>query len=382
MLIKLLRQSVLWAILLLLFFVVCFSVVPSYKQFHKDFTGDSQTIKYPGFSKKTLESHALQKYTETLFEKNVRLRKKLISINNQLYYSLFKKSFAENSTLVVGKNDQLFELNYILDYCKTKKELSDLATWADHIAELNHYITSQGKTFLYIITPSKAEHIPETIPDRFHCKSKGIKDAVYQLDKLLTERNVPHVNGPDLIKNATITYNMVMFPTGGIHWHWLGSTIEAAAIVDALRLQTKLPFPTLQFTYNMDKPRAGDTDRDILSVAALWEKKYSYKVPQIQFLNPTYSGKPITLSVIGGSFNWSLNRIFLQNKLFTEINYYFYFNRHEKLIKPDQLIKWSNEINMAKLMKSDIIILEENSAVLVSDHGKRFYEKIMETYVN
>lgn len=373
----LLKHSFIWSIFTLLLFVVCFSVVPSFKQFHKDFRGDSENIKYPGFSKKSLQSHDFQKYTETLFEKNIRLRKKLISLNNQLYYTFFKKSFAENSTLVVGKNDQLFELNYILDYCKTTKALSELTIWADQIAALNDYITSKGKTFLYIITPSKAEHMPETIPERFHCKSKGIKDAVYRLDELLTERKVPHVNGPELIKNATNTYNMPMFPKGGIHWNWLGSTVEAAAIVDTLRLTTPFPFPQIQFTYVMGKPRIGDTDRDILSVAQLWESAYKYKVPQIQFLNPAYRGKPLKLSVIGGSFNWSLNRIFLENKLFTEVNYYFYFNRHEKLFTPNQKINWSDTINTADILKSDIIILEENSAVLVSDHGRRFFEKIM-----
>src|SRR5687768_17363975 len=115
---RLFKHSFLWLILIFIFFVVCFSVVPSFKQFQKSFNGDSEKIKYPGFSKNSLQTHEFQKYTETLFEKNVRLRKKLISLNNQLYYALFKKSFAENSTLVIGKHHQLFELNYILDYCR------------------------------------------------------------------------------------------------------------------------------------------------------------------------------------------------------------------------------------------------------------------------
>ncbi len=374
---KLFKHSFLWLILIFIFFVVCFSVVPSFKQFKKSFNGDSEKIKYPGFSKNSLQTHEFQKYTETLFEKNVRLRKNLISINNQLYYALFKKSFAENSTLVIGKNHQLFELNYILDYCRSTKSLPELTKWADQIAQLDHYFTSKGKTFLYVMTPSKAEHMPETIPDRFHCKNNGIKDAVYQMDKLLTERNITHINGPDLVVHAMNQYKMDMFPPGGIHWNWLGSTIEAASIIDALKHKTKLPLPDIKFTYTMGKPKKGDTDNDILSVAELWESSFTYKVPQVQFQNPVYIGKPITLSVIGGSFNWSLNKIFLKNKIFSEINYYFYFNRHEKFLTSDQKLDWTTHIEIADILTSDVIILEENSAVIISEHGRKFYKMII-----
>ncbi len=366
------------SLLIFILVVGCFSILPSMRDFGKNFRGDSEIIKYPGFSKKSLQSHDFQKYTETVFEKNIRFRKKFITVNNQLYYTLFKKAFA-NSTIVIGKNNQLFEVSYILDYCNSTKAFSHLTAWADQIAQLNHYFTSQGKTFLYIITPSKAEHLPETIPDRFHCKHNGIKDAVYQMDKLLTERSIPHINGPELIKNATHTYNTPMFPTGGIHWNWLGSAVEAAAIVEKLRSITHIPFPQIQFAFTMGKPKEVDydSDRDLLNMSQLREGTISYQVPHIQFLNPVYSDKPITLAVIGGSFTWYINRIFLENNIFAEINDYFYFNQYEKFISYDQKINWSNEVTITNILTSDIIILEENSAILVSDHGKRFFEKVM-----
>src|SRR5438552_1483435 len=122
---RLLKHSFIWILFIFLLFVAVFSIVPSLNDFKKDFRGDSQTIKYSGFSKKSLQSHDFQKYTETLFEKNIRLRKKIVTFNNQLYYTLFKKSVA-NSTVIIGKHDQLYELSYILSYCNTTKELSKL----------------------------------------------------------------------------------------------------------------------------------------------------------------------------------------------------------------------------------------------------------------
>jgi alginate O-acetyltransferase complex protein AlgJ len=373
----LLKHFFLWIVLLLIFFIISFSFVPSLKQFQKSFNGDSEKFKYPGFSKKSLASHEFQKYTETLFEKNIRLRKKIISIHNQLYYSLFKRTFAVDSSVIIGKNKQFFVLSYILDYCKSTKDPSALIRWADQIAQLDRYISSQGKTFLYIITPSKAEQMPEVIPNRFHCKQTGIKDAVYQMDELLTERKVTHINGPDLMTKASLTYHMAMFPAGGVHWNWLGAAVEARAIIHALRFKTHFNLPNMQFTYIMTKPQVIDTDNDMLVLTQLWEFLFQEKVPQVRFHNSLYNGKPIKLSVIGGSFNWSLNKIFLKNKIFSEIDYYFYFNKHQRVFKPYQELDWTKNIDIAEILQADVIILEENSSLLVSDHGRRFYEKMM-----
>ncbi len=384
MLKNLLRHSFLWITLLFIFFIISFSVVPALKQFQQSFNGDSQKILYPGFSKNSLQSHEFQKYTETLFEKNIRLRKQLISINNHLYYALFKKSFAIDSLVIVGKNKQFFVLSYILDYCKKSKTSAELVAWADQIALLDRFVSSQGKTFLYIITPSKAEQMPEAIPDRFHCKKTGVKDDIHLMDQLLTERKVTHINGPDLMTQASHTYHTAMFPPGGVHWNWLGATVEAAAIVDALRCKTHFLLPKIQFTYDMTKPQTEDTDRDALSLAQIWEGVFQEKVPQIHFLNPVYTGKPITASIIGGSFNWSLNKIFLKNKIFSEINYYFYFERLQKLSKADEKPNWTKAIDfehLEEMLHADVIILEENSSLLVSDHGKRFFDKIIEYHL-
>lgn len=380
MLKNLLKQSFLWIAFLLIFFVVFFSFVPSAKQFNKSFSGEAEKFKYPGFSKNSLQSHEFQKYTEALFEKNIRLRKQLITIHNQLYFYLFKKTYAENSTLIIGKNNQFIELHYIIDYCRKNNDLPTLTKWADQIADLDRYFITQGKTFIYVITPSKAEYMSEIIPNRFHCKKRGIKEDISQMDELLTERNVIHINGPELMVKTSQLYNIDLFPPGGIHWNWLGSSVEAASIVKALQLKTPFPLPNIQFTYTLGKPKKEDSDRDILSLAQLSEHALNYKVPHIKFQNSLYQGKPITLSVIGGSFTWSLIRIFLENKLFAEINYYFYFNKFDKVYRADQKLNWSDDINLAGIFKSDIIMLEENSAMLVSEHGKKFYKKIMENH--
>src|SRR6185437_3651531 len=107
---KFTKYSFIAPLFILLLFVGCFSVVPSSRDFGTDFVSDFEIIKYPGFSKKSLQSHAFQNYTEKLFEANTRFRKKFIAVNNQLYYSLFKKSLA-NSGIIIGKENQLFELS-------------------------------------------------------------------------------------------------------------------------------------------------------------------------------------------------------------------------------------------------------------------------------
>lgn len=371
------RHTLLWALVILIISICGLSMGPFLKSFRSGFTSDAENIPYPGITIKSLRSHEFQKYTENLIEKKIRLRHSFIKVNSQLYYSLFKKSFAENSKVIIGKNNQLFQMDYIQDYCFQEKNVEKLTAWANNIKKMNDDVLSKGKVFIYIITPSKAEYIPAAIPDRFHCSTQGVKNSVHIMDQLLTERHVLHINGPDLMVKAMQKHPTPVFTPGGIHWNWLGSSIEAAAIIDALNRNSNLSMPKLEFSYTLGKVDPDGTDDDLLSIVKCWKPKADYQVPYIDFLNSPYQGKAITLSVIGGSFNESLIKLFLRYKLFSTIHFYRYFNTNMSYDLASGYRTTTSVIDIPTILKSDVIILEENSSLLVSDHGKRFYNQLM-----
>jgi hypothetical protein len=162
------------------------------------FVWNSHNVFYPGLDAKHFSNRAFQQYFEELTTKKLRMRNFFVGTSNQFYYSVFKKSFAENSHVIIGKNNQLFEILYILSYCRLSNlnhDQSDLLVWADKIKKLSDYFEKQSKTFIYLITPSKVEYMPNAIPDRFPCLREGISMHVKQIVRLLEERGVRYING-------------------------------------------------------------------------------------------------------------------------------------------------------------------------------------------
>lgn len=352
---------------------------------HYSFSGDAQTIQYPGLTVTTFKNHEFQKYVEALITKKLRLRNVFIGVNSQLYYSLFKKSFAENSQIIVGKHNHLFEMNYITSYCQIGKMPYDdpekLIDWADKIKILNDYFIKHGKDFLYVITPSKAEVMPSAIPDRFHCRYVGVRNHIQRIKQLLDERKVSYVDGANLMIDATKTYGIEMFPKGGIHWNSLGATLTANEIIKAINHNNHVLLPTFDYRYTMGKPDHSNSDDDLLSLIKLIKPNLAYTVPKMHFFNQHEKSTPVTLAIIGGSFNENLIKIFQQNNTFSKIYLYFYMsiqkifsenNTSEDINKIDPL----SEKTLNTILSADVIILEENSSLVVSAHGASFYKLI------
>jgi hypothetical protein len=346
------------------------------------FAGDAENIHYPGLSAKSLQSHEFQKYIEALISKNLRLRNFFISVNSQLYYSLFKKSFAENSQIIVGKNNQLFEMGYITAYCQpramTDESHNQLVDWANKIKILSDYFNGRGQTFIYVMTPSKAEYMPTAIPDRFHCQNTGISTHINEIKKLLDARRVRYIDGPALMMDATRKYGISMFPQGGIHWNWLGSSLAANDILRAINADKKFKLPMLNFKYTLGKVDRHDSDDDLLALVKLMKPDLSYLVPKVDLIGHPAPGKPLTLAIIGGSFNENLIRVFQKSNSFSKIHFYFYMNT-EKIFSASKnsaemtSIYPLTEKDFNAILSADVVILEENSSLTISSHGQRFY---------
>lgn len=384
---SLFRHNFLWVLMAFIFAFGLVSIRITISTFIKStptnhtFKWNSQVVYYPGSDTKHIQSHEFQKYFEDLFAKKLRMRNFYVGLNNQMYFTWFKKTFAENSHVIIGKGNQLFEILYILSYCNLKNMQHDdthLKEWADKIKKLSAYFESQGKTFIYFITPSKAEYMSHAIPDRFPCEKTGISAHVKQMEKLLDERGIRYINGSALMVEATQKYNTDMFPQGGIHWNWLGSSVGANALINAINQDNHVYLNPLRFNYVLDKLKHKESSDEDLLVLMKLMKPLRYKVPQINFENTKITNNPVSITFIGGSFIQNLIKIFRKNRTFSKMNYYFYFKDLYKYEKNDEKsvthnIDLSSTNILDPILASDVVILEENSSLTVSDHGRDFY---------
>src|SRR3954468_15466787 len=119
----------------------------------------------------SLRDGSFQKAVSSRVTEAMPVRPLLIRINNEIRFELFGELTAPQ--VVRGAKGQLIERSYLEEYCaRTEGEGARLA--ADIIPKLKHiqnFYRSHGGVFVYLVTPSKAAHLPEYFVDRVPCPS-------------------------------------------------------------------------------------------------------------------------------------------------------------------------------------------------------------------
>lgn len=391
---KLFKHNLIWVMMLVTFILSVCTIKQAIREFNATkatnhmFAGDGENVYYPGLSLKIFQSHELQKYVEKLIETKLIWRDLFIHAHNQVYYSLFKKTFVLNNTLIIGKHNQLFQYSYIDAYCNMQEKMNNqqhllLVDWVKKIKEISNFFEKKGITFVYLITPSKAEYMPRSIPNRFHCKDIGLSQRVIDIEKILQDNHVRYVNGATLMVDASKTYHTAMFPKGGTHWNDLGASIAANKIIEAINQDHHVFIHPIRFNYRfarVEERKALDADDDLLRLIGLIKPDLSYIVPKVSYVKDNTTNKPLKVTFIGGSFIENVANTFMLNHSFAKITHYFYYNLQKRVYQngsPDFSfgvnVDPSTPNELKDIFSSDVFILEENSSLIMSGHANNMY---------
>ncbi len=344
--------------------------------------GYVEQLTTPNLTIKNFSSHTIQNYYESMFINNLPLRSSIIRLNNEIYYLFFKKSYSYNNQVIIGKNGQLFELGYIKAYCSNENSLYDdafLIQWANKLALINNYFFKKGKRFIYLIAPSKAEYLHSAIPSRFCHGNESIKnERNKKFENLLNERGVNVINAPLIMQDATKKYNISMFSPGGTHWNFLAGAITSNFIIEKLNLLNSTKLNLIDFDYKLVR-NPNIYDIDLLNLLNLF-KKPTFFSPKLTF-KPSLTPTNIKLTFIGDSFSDQPINALVKSNIFSKILLYRYFNtsKTEYIRNSEPIVEKVNidaKDMLDPILSSDVIILEENIAALMSNPAKLFYEKL------
>lgn len=326
-----------------------------------------------------LESHDFQKYADTGLTNRLPFRSLLIRFNNQIYYSLFHKSY---TGLVIGNSGWVLGDDYIRGYCNdfSKDKMND---WANKIKQLSDFFESRGQTFIYLITPSKPEYMPSVIPERFHCQNQEtiVPHEAY-LANLLQQKHVRVVNEVEDMIKATHEYGTLMFSKGGNHWNELGSMIGANSVLNAINKTNNIHIDPIKFTYEKtQKPRGRDTD--VLDLLNILKPNRHYDVTAVSYLSTKNKSPKYSAVFIGGSFIDGMGDAFGTLNTFSSMLTYNYFNSaiydytgggFVVIPRPDI----HTDLMTAPILNANVVVLEENASRTNSTHGNLFYSVIMD----
>ena len=301
------------------------------------------------------------------------IRPLLIRINNEIRFHLFGELTAPN--VFRGANGHLIEQTYLDDYCsRTEGMGAKLAAIAiPKLKDIQNFYSAHGAVFVYVVTPSKAAHLPEYFVDRLPCPStqKARTQLVGDYVDALKREGINVVDTASLIHSLKGKYPFDLFPQGGVHWNDVGGAVAVSAVVNEInRLAGRELIPPFKFTYTMSQPAKG-ADRELADLLNVFFPPLGYQTPKVTFQPEVpCAGSParqLDVQMVGSSFGNLPSRVMIEANCLARLQFYYYatlgrfggepYHELQRNLPEGDLNAWRN----AKVM-----ILEENESFMAS----------------
>jgi hypothetical protein len=329
----------------------------------------------PQWSFKDTMNTAWQKQFESWVNERIPIRKFFIKAHNQILHSVFSKSYMYNGTVIVGKDNYLYENSYVAEYCNPNNKTASsqkFDQWATNLQLLADFFEKRGQKFVYLISPSKAAHYPEYIPDNYRCHQDALRPNYYKAIAKLKNVNFVYFDASDFLLQSKAHYADLLFPRGGIHW---------TNLAVALSLNEIFKNKPIDFSYTVAQ-RAGGFDVDLLKLENLLLPNTRFKVPEVSLKTPDASSGQ-KLSIIGGSFCHQIAQMLAKVKAFDQIDHHYYYSlSHFRYNSPEDVQDkppQRAEMTFDDILSADVVILEENESNLDSNYLGYFVSNILST---
>jgi len=318
-----------------------------------------------------------QKLKEVHLNENFGFRTDYVRLNNQIDYSLFDKSNAEN--VIVGRGGFLYTGDYINAYYGNnfigKKNLDDRFK---KLKELQDIMSAQGILLEVVFAPGKASFYPEFIPTAWVTEKK-LSNYDYAVQKCKANKiNYIDFNAWFLQQKNISPYDL--YPKTGIHWSNYGALIATDSLKNHIEQNTQLilrdfVIDNISFSDSLINP-----DNDLGETMNLLKDIPVLPMPIVNYhwTENSLAIKPKAL-VISDSYFWNIYYQGLANNFFTDCKFWYYNETVYPEDAPEHLVK---RLNLAEeLTKYKVIILMATECN-IHDIGWGFIENAHELYKN
>ena len=257
------------------------------------------------------------------------IRPLLIRINNEIRFHLFGELTAPN--VFRGARGQLIEQTYLNDYCSRTEGMGGrlAAVATPKLKDIQNFYSARGGIFVYVVTPSKAAHLPEYFVDRLPCPSTQAARLRLVPDYVgaLKLEGINVVDTASLIHSLKGTYPFDLFPQGGVHWNDVGGAVAVSAVVDEINhLAGRELIPPFKFTYTMSQPAKG-ADRELADLLNVFFPPLGYQTPKVSF-QPAMPcaespARQLDIAVVGSSFGHLPSRIMVEANCLARLQFYY-----------------------------------------------------------
>lgn len=322
----------------------------------KPLNGAFVSAEKPEFNWKGWLSGDFQSKYDRYLEDQIGFRSFFVRVKNQLDFSLFRKTNAEG--VVVGKNDFLFEYDYIRDY--TGKDF----VGEDFIRKklmrasfVQHYLKdSLDINFIVVFEPGKASFYPGHIPDEY--LSDSISGTNYKIySTYASDLGIRHLDFNEFFLSMKDTASYPLFPRYGTHWSEYGMWQAADSLLRFIEGQCQEELRDVRLLgYKVVKKALG-TDNDVEKPLNLLFPlpSWYYAYPQLGFDSTWENYRPMVLAV-ADSYYWNIFNTGIPKYIFAN-QAFWYFNAR---VYPDTYYHetWVKDLDFKQeIEKQDFIIL-------------------------
>ena len=331
----------------------------------------------------TIKSGEAFRTTEKWYSENVGFRNFWVRLDNQLTYHVFDEApqKSEGTTVVVGKNDWLYERQYVKKSV-TPPTLDDQRVDAaiTHMLSVQRKLARRGIPFLLIIAPSKAEVYPERVPTHFlGGRNKEEITTFYEhYRSALVEAGVNVYDTAQMFRDMRREGKRNLFSRGGTHWSYISALHVLNEMRDILNPKMERKIPPLEVEAIIQAPaKAFDTDMlGLLNLLGDFEANHLQPYPEMVAQTALPSDQLPKILWVNDSFGWQLIELLYDaNAAQPSESLYYNASIHKipGVIKTDQSL---TDVELDSFLKSYDAVVMVWTEIAFEHLGWSFFEQI------
>lgn len=336
----------------------------------------------PDLTRATLVSAGFMHATAASFGRHFPLLAAAVRIKGQIYWSLLHQS--PTWFITIGRHDVLYENSYLDEYCSRDIAATRprAVAWASKLMRMQRWYQSQGKLFLYLLTPSKAASEPETMPAGWPCAASAANrsglHAAYRA--ILEQAGVNLVDAVETTGEAKRAYPFPPFPATGTHFNAVSTALAARRLIAVMaQAGSWRRMDDFSFSWRLGAPN--DVDTDLLDALNVPYPGLREQTPAIT-IQPARQSRcvPVRMAQVGGSFTYQLDKVLQRTACPPEIDLYEYYRNTMAFYPGDQRYPVDPRRRAWVLLEAaQVVVLEENELLAPgSQHGEALFKLVSE----
>lgn len=284
-------------------------------------------------------------------------RPDFIRLRNQVDYTLFRKA---NARVVVGRNGNLFEQEYIDAYLG--KDFAGVEKIRERVRKMKFIqdtLSRLGKNFVLVYAPSKVRYMPENLPgDAGKIKPGPTNYSTYK--QLATTAELRQIDFNAWFRDAGKKQRYPVYTRWGIHWTEYGAILAADSFQKFMKtLPHDYFIPELVWNDNQEGAVYGPqrTENDLGNllnlIVPVAEKNLFH--PYLEITSDTTRQRPEAI-YIADSYMWVWSDLGIPQRLNGNYQFWHYFNQAWSPQWPEPKAVADMD-PMAEVLKADWIVI-------------------------